>query len=145
MNFCFHNGAEGNLGRAPYLKSTIFVTGSKIGTAAASGSIAEWIERNLDFGEVMSSRGRGGSGWAEFTTYDTSSGKKLFVKTSRRDAEMFIGSQVRQVAASKLLPLILLSPLRLSLAVDALCERARLHERTTCPAWAGATPCKTTS
>ena len=62
-----------------------------VASAAAPGSIADWIERNLDFGEVTSSRGQGGSGWAEFTTYDTSSGKKLFVKTSRRDAEMFIG------------------------------------------------------
>lgn len=62
-----------------------------VASAAAPGSIADWIERNLDFGEVTSSRGQGGSGWAEFTTYETSSGKKLFVKTSRRDAEMFIG------------------------------------------------------
>jgi hypothetical protein len=40
---------------------------------------------------VTQSQQRGGSGWAEFSTYETESGAKFFVKTSRRDAEMFMG------------------------------------------------------
>ena len=60
--------------------------------ASSSSSIQEWIETNLpDEGRVVASGSRGGSGWAAFSTYETESGKKLFVKTSRRDAEMFIG------------------------------------------------------
>jgi len=34
---------------------------------------------------------QGGSGWARFATYDTESGKMLFVKTATRDAKMFMG------------------------------------------------------
>ena len=40
---------------------------------------------------MTASQSRGGSDWAEFSTYDTESGQKFFVKTSRRDAEMFMG------------------------------------------------------
>ena len=61
------------------------------GARAEPGSVREWIERNLDAGAVTDVSRGGSSGWAEFSTYTTESGKRFFVKTSRRDPSMFIG------------------------------------------------------
>jgi len=56
------------------------------------GGVAEWIETNLpDAGAVTRSISLGGSGWAEFSSHECESGAKYFAKTSRRDAEMFMG------------------------------------------------------
>lgn len=60
-------------------------------STASPGSIDEWIEKNLDAGAVTKSQRRGGSDWAEFSTYETENGQRFFVKTSRRDPEMFMG------------------------------------------------------
>ena len=65
--------------------------GAGCGVRGRARSIAEWIERNLDAGAVTDVSRGGSSGWAEFSTYTTESGKRFFVKTSRRDPSMFIG------------------------------------------------------
>ena len=59
--------------------------------AHAPGSIADWVERELDFGDVSRVSSQGGSAWASFSTLETTSGKRLFVKTSRSGPEMFAG------------------------------------------------------
>ena len=64
------------------------------GTRAAlhdPGSIPYLIETTLGFGRVTRYEQQGGSGWASFFICETSSGNKLFVKTSARDASMFDG------------------------------------------------------
>lgn len=59
--------------------------------AHAPGSIADWVERELDFGDVSRVSSQGGSAWASFSTLETTSGKRLFVKTSRSGPVMFAG------------------------------------------------------
>ena len=56
-----------------------------------ASSLPSLIERTMDFGSVTKWEGRGGSGWASFFVAETKSGKKLFVKASRRGPEMFAG------------------------------------------------------
>ena len=56
-----------------------------------ASSLPALIERTMDFGEVTAWQPRGGSGWASFAVAETSSGKRLFVKTSARAPEMFAG------------------------------------------------------
>ena len=56
-----------------------------------ASSLPALIERAMDFGEVTKWEGRGGSGWASFFVAETKSGKRLFVKASRRGPEMFAG------------------------------------------------------
>ncbi|CAD7703653.1 unnamed protein product [Ostreobium quekettii] len=69
--------------------------GGRRGSAvqAASGGTAErWIEDNLDMGPVVKSSLVGSSGWSSQYIYETDSGVKLFVKTSRgSDEGMFKG------------------------------------------------------
>ena len=89
-------GGGGGVGRGPPSRVAISVRRSPsslrvaAGARAEPGSVREWIERNLDAGAVTDVSRGGSSGWAEFSTYDTESGKRFFVKTSRRDPSMFI-------------------------------------------------------
>ena len=90
-------GGGGGVGRGPPSRVAISVRRSPsslrvaAGARAEPGSVREWIERNLDAGAVTDVSRGGSSGWAEFSTYTTESGKRFFVKTSRRDPSMFIG------------------------------------------------------
>lgn len=59
--------------------------------SADHGSIQHLIETTMDFGSVVEYIGSGSSGWASFSVATTTSGKKLFIKTSSRNEEMFVG------------------------------------------------------
>jgi fructosamine-3-kinase len=95
--FAGGGGGGGGVGRGPLSRVAISVRRSPsslrvaAGARAEPGSVREWIERNLDAGAVTDVSRGGSSGWAEFSTYTTESGKRFFVKTSRRDPSMFIG------------------------------------------------------
>ena len=78
----------GSLRRCPSRSHSLAIVSA---ARAEPGSVQEWIERNLDAGAVTNVNRGGSSGWAEFTTYDTESGKRFFAKTSRKDPAMFIG------------------------------------------------------
>eukprot|EP00798_Chlamydomonas_sp_ICE-L_P025588 gene25588-11241_t len=55
-------------------------------------SIASWIEDNLDSGSVVREESQGSSSWSSASIYETDSGAKYFVKTSRsQDLAMFKG------------------------------------------------------
>lgn len=52
--------------------------------------MTSWINKNLDCGSVISQRVIGGSDWSNCQLFETSSGRKLFVKTGL-GAELFAG------------------------------------------------------
>ena len=101
--FAGGGGGGGGVGRGPLSRVAISVRRSPsslrvaAGARAEPGSVREWIERNLDAGAVTDVSRGGSSGWAEFSTYTTESGKRFFVKTSRRDPSMFIGEGADQI------------------------------------------------
>jgi fructosamine-3-kinase len=61
--------------------------------SAAKDAIAEWIEAEVpDAGKVTNISGRGSSGWASSSRYETDSGMSFFVKQAKgRDDSMFKG------------------------------------------------------
>lgn len=61
--------------------------------SSSSDGLTTWIEEHLDCGSVSGQKFMGGSSWSSAYVYETTSGKRFFVKTAlgRSAEEMFAG------------------------------------------------------
>lgn len=61
--------------------------------------VSRWVEEHGGCGKVVSGGSRGGSGWSQTRTVETESGRRFFVKTSSRPAELMFAGEAEGLRA----------------------------------------------